>query len=58
MRFNPKRLVVSLAAGGFIAYAVDQPKKPVVTPAEKRRGQKPPPQKPLRTLPPKSPRCP
>jgi Protein of unknown function (DUF1553)/Protein of unknown function (DUF1549) len=31
MRFNPKILVVSMAAVGFIAYAVDQPKKTVVT---------------------------
>jgi hypothetical protein len=31
MRFNPKILVVSMAAVGFIAYAVDQPKKMVVT---------------------------
>jgi Protein of unknown function (DUF1553)/Protein of unknown function (DUF1549) len=35
MRFNHKVLAVLLAAGGFIAYAVDQPKKPVVTPAVK-----------------------
>jgi uncharacterized protein DUF1553/uncharacterized protein DUF1549 len=31
MRFNPKILVVSMAAVGFIAYAVDQPKNTVVT---------------------------
>lgn len=31
MRFNPKALVVSLAAGGFIFYAADRPTKPVVT---------------------------
>ncbi len=35
MRFNPKILVVTLAAAGFIAYAVDQPKKKVMTPLGK-----------------------
>jgi hypothetical protein len=35
MRFDLKLLIVSLAAVSFIAYAVDQPKKPVVTPAAK-----------------------
>jgi len=34
-RFDLKLLTVSLAAVSFIAYAVDQPKKPVVTPAGK-----------------------
>src|SRR5262245_53878776 len=35
MRFNPKILVVLLATAGFIAYAVDRPKKAVVTTVRK-----------------------
>src|SRR5262245_31296557 len=35
MRFNPKILVVLLATAGFIAYAVDRPKKTVVTTVRK-----------------------
>jgi uncharacterized protein DUF1553/uncharacterized protein DUF1549 len=35
MRFNPKILVVSLMAVGFIAYAVDRPKRTLVTPVRK-----------------------
>jgi len=33
MRFNPKLLVVSLAIGGFIVYAVNPPQSPVATTA-------------------------
>jgi uncharacterized protein DUF1553/uncharacterized protein DUF1549 len=35
MRFNPKILIVLLATTGFIVYAVDKPKKAVVTPVRK-----------------------
>jgi hypothetical protein len=35
MRFNPKILVVSLMAVGFIAYAVDRPKRTLVPPVRK-----------------------
>jgi hypothetical protein len=40
MRFNPKLLAVSLAAGSFILYATGQPKKPVVAPARKATATK------------------
>jgi hypothetical protein len=54
MRFNPKILVVSLMAVGFIAYAVDRPKRTLVTPVRKsavktvvaRASAQPPTQKP------------
>ncbi|HEY9431426.1 MAG TPA: hypothetical protein VI260_08195, partial [Blastocatellia bacterium] len=35
MRFNPKALIVALAAGGFIFYAADHQKKQVVAAASK-----------------------
>jgi hypothetical protein len=63
MRLNPKILVVSLVAAGFIAYAVDQPKKTGVTQVRKsgrknvsaRASAQSPAQKPQKNQKPKMP---
>jgi hypothetical protein len=40
MRFKPKVLAISLVVGSFIAYALEQPKKPAVPPARKSAARK------------------